>query len=87
MTNEENTSINKNTCIFHLGNCYCEMLHRNTMKMPDIIKEIMLAPCGINYSVCYKHVGAKKYAKPCKECKSDIGKPEHCHKCNFKSCV
>jgi len=58
------------------------------LKMPDKIKNIMLAPCGMNCTVCYKHVGVRKYGKPCEGClKGDSGKPEHCRKCNIKSCV
>jgi len=58
------------------------------MKMPNIIEDIMLAPCGMNCAVCYKHVGVRKYGKSCEGClKGDIGKPEHCRKCNIKSCV
>lgn len=56
--------------------------------MPDIIENIMLAPCGMNCTVCYKHVGGRKYGKPCEGClKGDLGKPEHCRKCNIKSCA
>ena len=58
------------------------------MKMPRIIEDIMLAPCGMNCAVCYKHVGIRKYGKPCEGClKGDLGKPEHCRKCNIKSCA
>lgn len=58
------------------------------MKMPDKIDNIMLAPCGMNCAVCYKHVGIRKNGKPCEGClKSDLGKPEHCRKCIIKSCV
>lgn len=56
--------------------------------MPNTIGKIMLAPCGMNCSVCYKHVGVRKYVKPCDGClKGDLGKPEHCRKCNIKSCA
>lgn len=58
------------------------------MKMPKVIEDIMLAPCGMNCAVCYKHVGIRKPAKPCEGClKDDAHKPEHCRKCNIKSCV
>lgn len=58
------------------------------MKMPEKIDDIMLAPCGMNCVVCYKHVGIRKHAKPCEGCmKGDDGKPEHCRKCNIKSCA
>ncbi len=58
------------------------------MKMPERIEDIMLAPCGMNCAVCYKHVGVRKYAKPCEGClKGDLGKPEHCRTCNIKNCA
>lgn len=58
------------------------------MKMPEKISDIMLAPCGMNCAVCYKHVGIRKSGKPCEGClNSDSGKPEHCRKCKIKSCV
>lgn len=58
------------------------------MEMPDKIDDIMFAPCGMNCTVCYKHIGIQKHAKPCEGClKGDLGKPEHCRKCNIKSCV
>lgn len=56
------------------------------MKMPEIIDDIMLVPCGMNCAVCYKHVGMRKHDKPCEGClKGDLGKQEHCRKCNIKS--
>ena len=30
------------------------------LKMPDKIENIMLAPCGVNCMVCYKHVQIRK---------------------------
>lgn len=58
------------------------------MKMPDKIDVQMLAPCGINCVVCYKHVGIKKNAKPCEGClKGDLGKPAHCHTCKIELCA
>ena len=55
------------------------------MKMPDAIENIMLAPCGINCAVCYKHL---KKGKPCEGClKGDAGKTEHCRNCRVKSCA
>lgn len=56
------------------------------MKMPtEDIEPIMLAPCGMNCMVCYKHCYHKK---PCDGClKSDKGKPEHCRKCKIKDCI
>ncbi|MDR1975976.1 MAG: DUF3795 domain-containing protein [Campylobacteraceae bacterium] len=58
------------------------------MKMPDKIEDIMFAPCGMNCTVCYKHIGTRKHTKPCVGClKDDLSKPEHCRKCNIKSCA
>lgn len=56
------------------------------MKMPEeCIKINMLAPCGMNCMVCYKHCYSKR---PCSGCfNSDIDKPEHCRKCKIKDCV
>ncbi|MEL7602853.1 MAG: DUF3795 domain-containing protein [Bacillota bacterium] len=58
------------------------------MKMPDRIDDAMLAPCGMNCAVCYKHVGMCKRAKPCGGClKSDGSKPDRCQKCKIKNCA
>ena len=54
------------------------------MKMPEIIDNIMFAPCGMNCMVCYKHCNS---SKPCMGCLAgDLGKPEHCRKCKIKGC-
>lgn len=48
---------------------------------PDIQ---MLAPCGINCMLCYKHLGPK----PCSGClQGDAGKPEHAKHCRIKGCA
>ncbi len=55
------------------------------MKMPETIDPAMLAPCGMNCMVCYKHCYHKT---PCPGCLAgDAGKPEHCRKCHIKDCV
>lgn len=56
------------------------------MKMPpQPINARMFAPCGMNCMVCYRHCYHKK---PCAGClDSDLGKPEHCRKCNIKDCA
>lgn len=56
------------------------------MKMPHgVLSPHMLAPCGMNCMVCYKHCDSPK---PCAGClNSDAGKPEHCRKCAIKDCV
>lgn len=49
------------------------------------MEETMLAPCGMNCMVCYKHC---LHPKPCGGClQSDEGKPEHCRRCQIKDCV
>lgn len=46
--------------------------------------EAMLAPCGMNCAVCYKHLGKK----PCEGCNNGNNfKSEHCRMCKIKSCV
>ncbi len=55
------------------------------MKMPTEISESMLAPCGINCSVCYVFLKTKK---PCMGCHGvDEHKPKHCRTCKIKACV
>ena len=57
------------------------------MKMPDRIETNMLAPCGIDCTVCYAHVGMRKSGQ-CPGCMQDgAGKPNHCEKCRIKACV
>lgn len=47
-------------------------------------KAQMLAPCGINCTVCYRHLGKN----PCAGCSSyDSAKPETCRKCAIKACA
>ncbi len=53
------------------------------MSKPDFVAS-MLAPCGMNCAVCYKHLGKN----PCQGCNAqDDAKPERCRKCAIKSCV
>lgn len=55
------------------------------MKMPELITEDMVAPCGMHCTVCYKHCNVKK---PCAGCKKgDEGKPGHCRSCTIKECI
>ena len=55
------------------------------MRMPEKIEADMIARCGMNCMVCYKHCYHKK---PCAGClNSDRGKPEHCRKCRIKDCA
>lgn len=55
------------------------------MKMPEQIDPIMLAPCGMNCLVCYKHCNSKKACAGCLA--GDSGKPEHCRICKIKTCL
>lgn len=56
------------------------------MKMPAMIDLNMLAPCGVNCAVCYKHVGAQK--TPCNGCQNgEQGKTWRCINCAIKCCV
>ncbi|MDL2218016.1 DUF3795 domain-containing protein [Christensenellaceae bacterium OttesenSCG-928-M15] len=58
------------------------------MKMPPVIEAVMLAPCGMNCTVCYKHVQIKKRGQHCQGCLlGDEGKPEHCRSCKIKTCA
>ncbi|AEE15598.1 hypothetical protein Trebr_0145 [Treponema brennaborense DSM 12168] len=58
------------------------------MKMPVKIDTEMLAPCGMNCLVCYKHCHTKKTHQPCQGCLLESkGKPQHCRKCKIKECV
>lgn len=56
------------------------------MKLPDGPWETgMIAPCGMDCTVCYKHCAA---LRPCQGCtQSDAGKPAHCRACRIKECV
>lgn len=58
------------------------------MKMPNKMDNKMVAICGMNCTVCYKHLITKKYAKRCNGCKCDDETlPEHCRKCKIKDCA
>lgn len=58
------------------------------MKMPERIKTIMFAPCGMNCAVCYQHVGIRKKGQHCEGClQDDYRKPAHCRNCKIKSCA
>lgn len=58
------------------------------MKMPDEIDLNLIAVCGMNCTVCYKHLVTKKYAKQCRGCKfDDETLPAHCRKCAIKDCA
>lgn len=58
------------------------------MKMPNKMDKKMVALCGMNCTVCYKHLITKKWAKKCNGCKyDDETLPEHCRKCKIKYCA
>jgi len=55
------------------------------MKMPGKIAAELLAPCGLNCLLCYKHLSAKN---PCPGCRQEgAGKPAHCQRCSRKECA
>lgn len=56
------------------------------MLMPkEGIDSGLLAPCGMNCMVCYRHLVRRK---PCGGCRGDGGeKPRHCRECGIKACV
>ena len=54
------------------------------MKMPAVIENTMLAPCGMNCKISYKHCFSKK---PCGGCiDGGPGKPAHCLTCKIRQC-
>ena len=54
------------------------------MKAPDTIDITMLAPCGLNCMLCYRHLGKK----PCPGCRARLSEPdEYQRKCIMRSCV
>lgn len=55
------------------------------MKMVEEIPATMPAPCGMDCWVCYAHLKKKR---PCLGCRGqDDAKPEHCRKCEIKTCA
>ena len=54
--------------------------------MPDRIGKEMLAPCGFDCIVCYRHLKPKGF---CRGCLTDdeAGKTAHCRACNIKECA
>lgn len=58
------------------------------MKMPDQLDPRMAAICGMDCTVCYKHLLTKKYARRCHGCRyDDETLPEHCRACRIKDCA
>ncbi len=55
------------------------------MRMPERIPAELLAPCGMDCMVCYKHLAPNR---PCAGCRAgDAGKPEHCRACAVRDCA
>ena len=54
------------------------------MLAPEQIDENLLAPCGMNCLLCYKHLGKN----PCAGCFSgEQNKPNSCRSCTIRSCA
>jgi len=54
------------------------------MKAPETIDVTMLAPCGLNCMLCYRHLGKK----PCPGCRARLSEPdEYQRKCVMRACV
>lgn len=54
------------------------------MKPPETIDVTMLAPCGLNCMLCYRHLSKK----PCPGCRARLSEPdEYQRKCIMRSCV
>ena len=55
------------------------------MEMPAAIPAALLAPCGMNCLVCYKHCLSPR---PCPGCRGEgAGKPGHCRRCAIRDCA
>ena len=56
------------------------------MKMAEQERDpLLIAPCGMDCMVCYRHCACKK---PCEGCRSSgQNKPGHCRKCEIKNCA
>ena len=58
------------------------------MEMPNNIDNKMVAVCGMNCKVCYKHLAVGKYAKSCNGCKfQDETLPNSCRNCKLVDCA
>ena len=54
------------------------------MKAPDAIDVGMLAPCGLNCMLCYRHLGKN----PCPGCRARIESPvAYQNKCHMRACT
>jgi len=58
------------------------------MEMPNKIDNKMVAVCGMNCKVCYKHLARGKYTKQCNGCKfQDETLPSSCRNCKLVACA
>lgn len=58
------------------------------MKMPPKIEHKMVAVCGMNCKVCYKHLAIGNHTKSCHGCKfQDETLPHSCRNCKLVSCA
>lgn len=55
------------------------------MKFQTTIPTVMLAPCGMNCSVCYVHLRKKKACEGCRG--TEESQPGHCRRCNIRDCT
>lgn len=56
--------------------------------MPDKIDKRMIAVCGMNCKICYKHLAIGKYTKCCNGCKfQDETLPNSCRNCKLVACA
>lgn len=56
----------------------------NAMRMPDVLDKVLLAPCGMNCLVCWRHCSSKR---PCSGCRSFRGAGRGlCRKCARRDC-
>ena len=54
------------------------------MKPPDAIDVNMLAPCGLNCMLCYRHLGKD----PCPGCRARLSEPDvYRRKCVMRACA
>lgn len=54
------------------------------MKPPETIDVNMLAPCGLNCLLCYRHLGKN----PCPGCRARLSEPDtYQRKCVMRACV
>ena len=54
------------------------------MKPPETIDIHMLAPCGLNCMLCYRHLGKN----PCPGCRARLSEPDtYQRKCVMRACV